>query len=269
MVNNLWSGVTFVFTLRAARATHWNCQEVEDACRFQLDSLPAYRLAISNNAASLAAVYDAPENASQVNKHYAAFFLPFWWEHVLLRGILDPPEHQKIIDSLCLPPAPPPAPAPMPPPPPAALPPPAYQLPPAIPGWAPPFALPPPTAHGRGLSPAPDRGTAYGLPYSPGAPPPYAPPAAHIPTPRNAMPPFTGEVVSALICGNNFGITLQGTPRLCRCAISRVFPGSTHHPFECPPRLHQMKGACPGWTPRWPVHRLRVVRRQYYHCYSG
>jgi hypothetical protein len=28
LVNNLWSGVTFVFTLRAARAPHWNCKEV-------------------------------------------------------------------------------------------------------------------------------------------------------------------------------------------------------------------------------------------------
>jgi hypothetical protein len=88
MVNNLWSAVTFIFTLRAARATHWNCQEVEDACRLQLNALPSYRSAVSNAAARLAAAYDAPENARQVNKNYAGFFLPFWWEHILLRGIL-------------------------------------------------------------------------------------------------------------------------------------------------------------------------------------
>ena len=246
LVNNLWSGVTFVFTLRAARATHWNCQEVEDACRHQLDALPAYRSAISNNAARLAAVYDAPENARQVNKHYAAFFLPFWWEHVLLRGILDHAEHQKIIDKLCVPSAPPLAPAHMPLPPPAALPPPAYPLP-ALPGWAPPFATPPPM--GMAFHPAPLPPPPYGLPYGPGVPPPYAPPAAPAPAPRTALPPFAGKTVSALICGNNFGIILPGNPRLCACAISRAFPGRIHHPFECPIRLHLVKGACPGWTP--------------------
>jgi hypothetical protein len=56
LVNNLWSGVTFVMTLRAARATHWNVQEVEDAYRFQLDSLPAFRSAVANVAVRLAAV---------------------------------------------------------------------------------------------------------------------------------------------------------------------------------------------------------------------
>jgi hypothetical protein len=251
LVNNLWSCVTFVFTLRAARATHWNCQEVEDACRHQLDALPAYRSAISNNAARLAAVYDAPENARQVNKHYAAFFLPFWWEHVLLRGILDPAEHQKIIDKLCVLPAPPPAPAPAPLPPPAALPPPAYQLPPALPGWAPPFAPPPPM--GMAFHPAPLATPPYGLPYGPGAPPPYNPPAAQAPAPRTAMPPFAGKVVSALICGNNFGIILPGNPRLCPCAVSRAFPGRMPHP----PASHQR--SLSGLDAHWPAHCFRVV----------
>ncbi len=69
-------------------------------------------------------MYDAPENARQVNKHYAAFFLPFWWEHILLRGILDHAEHQKIIDKLGALTALPPVQTPAPLPPPAALPPP-------------------------------------------------------------------------------------------------------------------------------------------------
>jgi hypothetical protein len=60
---------------------------------------------------------------------------------------------------------------------------------------------------------------------------------------------FVGKIVSPLICGNNFGITLLGTPRQCVCSISRAFPGRIHHPFECPLRLHQLKGTCPGWTP--------------------
>jgi hypothetical protein len=251
MVNNLWSGVTFVFTLRAARATHWNCKEVEDACRLQLHALPSYRSAISNAAARLAAAYDAPENARQVNRNYAGFFLPFWWEHILLRGILDPAEHQKIIDKLCspaaLPPAPAPAPAPAPPPAPAALPPPAYQQPHAYPGWAPPFTLPP--HMGVAFHVPPLAAPPYGPPFAPGPPPPYAPLAALTPTPRPEKLPFVGKTVSPLICGNNFGIILPGTPRTCSCLISLAFPGRIHHPFECPLCLHQQKGACPGWTP--------------------
>jgi hypothetical protein len=66
-------------TLCAARrrATHWNVPEVEEACHFQLDSLPAYRSAVANVAARLAAVYDALDAARQVNKCYASIFLPF------------------------------------------------------------------------------------------------------------------------------------------------------------------------------------------------
>jgi hypothetical protein len=73
-------------TLRAARTILWKVQEVEEDCRFQLDSLdslPAYRLAVANVAARLAAVYDAPEASCLVTKHYASFFLPFWWEHII------------------------------------------------------------------------------------------------------------------------------------------------------------------------------------------
>jgi hypothetical protein len=249
MVNNLWSAVTFIFTLRAARATHWNCQEVEDACRLQLHALPSYRSAVSNSAARLAAAYDAPENARQVNKNYAGFFLPFWWEHILLRGILDPTEHQKILDKLCspgaTPPAPAPAPAPVPPPAPVAFPPPAYLQPHAYPGWAPPFAQPP---IGMAFHTPPTAAPPYVIPTPPAQPQPYAPPAAVTPKgPERTM--FVGKIVSPLICGNNFGIALLGTPRQCACSISRAFPGRIHHPFECPLRLHQLKGACPGWTP--------------------
>jgi hypothetical protein len=249
MVNNLWSAVTFIFTLRAARATHWNCPEVEEACRLQLHSLPSYRSAVSNAAARLAAAYDAPESARQVNKNYAGFFLPFWWEHILMRGILDSAEHQKILDKLCspgaAPPAPAPAPAPAPPPTPVALPPPAYQQPHTYPGWAPPFAQPP---MGMAYHAPPPAAPPYVIPAPPAQPPPYAPPAAATPRgPEKTL--FVGKIVSPLICGNNFGITLLGTPRQCVCSISRAFPGRIHHPFECPLRLHQLKGTCPGWTP--------------------
>ena len=243
MVNNLWSAVTFIFTLRAARATHWNCPEVEDACRAQLHALPGYRSAVSNAAARLAAAYDAPESARQVNKNYAGFFLPFWWEHILLRGILDPAEHQKILDKLCSPGVPPPAP----PPAPVAAPHPAYPPHQAYPGWAPPFAHPPHL--GMPFHAPPHAAPPYAGPLPQGPPPPYAPPAAGAPAPRPEKPLFVGKTVSPLICGNNFGIVLLGNPRQCTCAISKAFPGRIHHPFECPLRLHQQKGACPGWTP--------------------
>ncbi len=127
-VNNLWSAVTFVMTLRATRSHYWGVAEVEEACRAQLDALPAYRSAVANVAARLATSYDMPEAARQINKCYAAFFLPFWWEHILLRGVLEPAEHKRIVDGL----APAPAPAP--------LPAPVYAPSPAHLGWAPPIA---------------------------------------------------------------------------------------------------------------------------------
>ena len=40
-VNNLWNGVHFITTIRAARASTWGVQEVEDACVQQLSSLRA------------------------------------------------------------------------------------------------------------------------------------------------------------------------------------------------------------------------------------
>jgi hypothetical protein len=58
------------------------------------------RRRVANGAACLAAVYDAPEASRLINKHYASFFLPFWREHVLLRGVLDPAEHKRIVDGL-------------------------------------------------------------------------------------------------------------------------------------------------------------------------
>jgi hypothetical protein len=76
-VNNLWSAVTFVMTLHATRSHYWGVSEVEEACRSQLDALPAYRSAVANVAMRLATAYDMPEAARQINKCYAAFFLPF------------------------------------------------------------------------------------------------------------------------------------------------------------------------------------------------
>jgi hypothetical protein len=85
-------------TLRATRSHYWGVTEVEEACRSQLDALPAYRSAVAIVAARLATAYDMSEAARQINKCYAAFFVPFWWEHILLRGVLEPLEHKRIVD---------------------------------------------------------------------------------------------------------------------------------------------------------------------------
>ncbi len=85
-------------TFRAARSHHWGLAEVEEACRSQLDALPAYRSAMANVAVRLATAYDMPEVVRQINKCYAAFFLPFWWEDILLRGVLEPAKHKRIVD---------------------------------------------------------------------------------------------------------------------------------------------------------------------------
>ena len=243
-VNNLWSAVTFIMTLRAARSAHWNVPEVEEACRAQLDALPAYRSAVANVAARLAAAYDHAEAARQINKCYAAFFLPFWWEHILLRGVLDPTEHKRIIDGPSTAPAhaPPPVPVPAPP---AALPAPVFVTPPAHHGWAPPVAPPP---YG-GPPPLPYAYPGLGQQLPP--PPPAAPPAHTPPAPPPTPPPakgFIGKALSALIIGNNHGVTISGNPRTCTCAIAKAFPGRTHFPFECPIKYHAHRGVCPGWT---------------------
>ena len=237
-VNNLWSAVTFIMNLRASRSSHWGVPEVEEACRAQLDALPAYRSAVANVAARFATAFDPPEAARQINKCYAAFFLPFWWEHILLRGVLDATEHKRLVDNLSTAPAPALAPAPAPAPPPV---PPAYAIPPAHPGWAPPLPypglVPPQFAHGL-LPPPPP----------PVAPPAYTPPAPPAPAPTPKGGPFLGKALSALIVGTNHGVTIPGNPRTCACAIAKAFPGRTHFPFECPIKYHAHRGQCPGWT---------------------
>ncbi len=67
-VNNRWSAVTFVMTLRTTRSRYWGFTEVEEACRAQLDALPAYLSAVANVTARLATAYDMPEAARQINK---------------------------------------------------------------------------------------------------------------------------------------------------------------------------------------------------------
>jgi hypothetical protein len=247
-VNQLWLGVTFIMTLRAARAGDWGVPEIDTACRQQLSDLDTYRASVAAVVARVASAYTGLGIAASVNRSYLCFFLPFYWEHILLRGSLTADELEKEVKPLLAPPAPP---APAPPPPPAALPPPAphaapypfYNHPPPT-AWLPP---PPPQQYYAPQNPTPP-------PYV--APPPYAPtppPPANAPrqTPApGARPPtgFAGKVLSPLICGTNYGSTGAAHTRLCGCAISKAYPGRPHYPFECPIRHHYQFQRCPGWT---------------------
>jgi hypothetical protein len=60
-------------------------------------------------------------------------------------------------------------------------------------------------------------------------------PAYHAPA---QQPKATGFIGKVLIIGNSHGVT-------CSCAISRLFPGRTHFPFECPLKQHAHRSMCP------------------------
>jgi hypothetical protein len=91
----IWMGVTFVMTHRAARALEWLVPEVESACRQQLADLTAYRASVAAVIARVSSAYTGGDIARSVNRAYLLFFLPFWWEHILLRGALAPEDLEK------------------------------------------------------------------------------------------------------------------------------------------------------------------------------
>ena len=234
-VNNLWGGVHFIMSIRAARSSSWGVQEVADACCEQLASLPAYRSAVASVISRVATAYTGVEVPRSVNRAYLQFFLPFWWEHILERGRLDDTTAEKQA-TLLLKPAAPPVPVLLAPPhfgmtPPAATPP--WPYPPA-PFFHYPLPAPPP-------------------PYAPAGPTPARPPArgpTPSPSPAKAAPtpPFVGKPVSALIVGNNFGVETPLAEKNCNCAVSRQYPSRGHRSFECPVRYWTLHGPCPGWT---------------------
>jgi hypothetical protein len=121
---------------RAARASAWGCPEVELACKEQYESLPAYRAAVAASVSRVASALPPCDGARMVNSAYLSFFLPFWWEHVLLRSRLDEADAAKASKEILSRPAPPPYVPPAPPPAPAAPRPPARQPGPP-PGQAP------------------------------------------------------------------------------------------------------------------------------------
>jgi hypothetical protein len=212
IVNRLWEGVTFTMKVRAARASAWGVPEIADACARQYQGLPAYRVAIAATLARASSAYAGTAVARHINRAYLEFFLPFWWEHILLRGQLDADKVNAEVRALMFPPASP------------AADPPAYPAAPLPP--VPPPAPPPP----------------------PPAPP--AAPAVPIASPTQPKPPlYVAKPCSALIVGPALGLARLGPGRPCACAINAAFPGRQHRTFECPLRYHQVRGRCPGWTP--------------------
>ena len=99
-VNRLWEGVSYVMQARAAQAKSWGCPEVADACQAQHDAIPTYRAALATAIARAASAQPAAELAHSVNSAYLKLLLPFWWEHVLLRGRLDEAEAAKKVKEL-------------------------------------------------------------------------------------------------------------------------------------------------------------------------
>ena len=103
IVNRLWAGVVFIMTLRAARSATWGVPEVAEACKTQLDALTVYRTIITTTLARVSSAYVGAEVARSVNRAYAQFFLPFWWEHILERGPIEPDKHEMMAEALLMP----------------------------------------------------------------------------------------------------------------------------------------------------------------------
>ena len=241
-LNRLWDGVSYIMRTRAARATTWGVPEITTACRTQYEALTTYRTSVASALARASAALPDVEAAKYVNRSYAEFFLPFWWEHILQRSPLDEDKAAAEIKAMfaaapavpitpvLVPPAPPP-PLAVVPPHPALL----FATPPPAAAPVPPGHPPPPVAY-------------YPLPPQFPPPLPTRPTAAAQPPQGRYEPPFVGKPVSALIVGQDLGVAIP-PGRVCLCPISMTFPGREHRPFECPLRYHRLMGQCPGWTP--------------------
>ena len=180
-LNRLWDGVSYIMRIRAARATTWGVPEIATACKTQYEALSKYRTSVASALARTSAALPEAEAAKFVNRAYAEFFLPFWWEHVLQRSPLDEDKAAAEIKALfAAAPAVPITPAP------PALPITPAPIPPATPALP---ALVPPSPAPSGLLPAP-----YGAPSALPAqdplalPPPPAYPAQYAPPPQAAVP---------------------------------------------------------------------------------
>ena len=81
----LWNGVKIIMKLRATRAESWGNQLILAACKQQLQDLDAMAL----DSLSLTTAYTGythPARYLWSRYHIAAYFLPFWSEHILDLG---------------------------------------------------------------------------------------------------------------------------------------------------------------------------------------
>jgi hypothetical protein len=153
---------------------------VSAACQEQLDALPAYHAAVATTISKAAAALPPLAAAQSVNKAYLQLFLPFWWEHVLLRSRLDETGYAALVKKMT-----------------SRLPPPNYLPPPAptLHAWAHPGA--PATMPAVAPAPAPAPPPALAPAYAPPPAPHQAPRAA---APAWAQPPggFLGQPIAPL-----------------------------------------------------------------------
>ena len=85
MVNQLWPAVIYIMSIHADRSASYGIPEIEADCRRQLAELAPYRAAIAAAVARAADYSDHVSGPHPINVAYLHLFLPFWWEHVLLR----------------------------------------------------------------------------------------------------------------------------------------------------------------------------------------
>ena len=100
VLDQMWAAYSVHMGTRAAHASSWGVPEVSDACAAQYASIPTYRHSIAKAVSRKAATYNRAEAAATVNKTYASFFLPFYWEHILERGRLKAEDVDKAVKDL-------------------------------------------------------------------------------------------------------------------------------------------------------------------------
>ncbi len=169
--------------------THWASEDSFSSghklsgTKEQHEDITDYRAAVATAVSRIAMALPAVDGARSVNSAYLNFFLPFWWEHVLLRSRLDEAEAAKTVKEMLSRPPPPPNVPPAPAPAPVAPRPPARQA-----GQPPALGQPRPGPFlGKPVSPlivGTDIGPSSAWPYRPSAAAVCAPsalpfPAAH------------------------------------------------------------------------------------------
>ena len=82
----LWGGVKAIMGLRATRAESWGNQKILAACKQQLRDLDALALDSLQMIPPSSTTYTHPAQYVWQRYHIAAYFLPFWSEHILDLG---------------------------------------------------------------------------------------------------------------------------------------------------------------------------------------